>query len=48
MTDLIIVAVLLACVILSIAYSRKRKKAGQSSCGCSCDNCGTTSCSDNK
>lgn len=47
MTDFIIVAVILTCVILSIAYSRKRKKSGQSSCGCSCDDCSTSSyCSD--
>lgn len=46
MTDFIIIAVIAACVVFSIVYSRKRKKSGKSSCGCSCDSCGVSSCAD--
>jgi|LAHS01.1.fsa_nt_gb hypothetical protein len=46
MIDFIIIAVIAACVIFSIVYSRKRKKSGQSSCCGSCGNCGVSSCSD--
>lgn len=46
MVDFIIIAVVVACVVFSIAHIRKKKKAGESGCGCSCDGCGTTSCSD--
>ena len=45
MIDFIIVGVIVVCVVLSIAYSIRRKKSGQSGCGCSCDDCGTSSCS---
>lgn len=48
MTDFIIVGVIIVCVVSSIAYSRKRKKSGQSSCGGSCGDCGVSSCSSEK
>lgn len=45
MTDIIIVSVIVVCIVASLFYLRKRKKAGQSGCGC-CDGCETSSCSD--
>lgn len=47
MTDIIIIGVIVACAVLSIAYMRKRKKSGKSSCGHDCSGCGL-SCSDRK
>lgn len=39
MVNYIIIGVILFCIVISIGYSIKRKKAGQSSCGSSCGGC---------
>lgn len=39
MINFIIIGVILLCIAISIGYSIKRKKAGQSSCGSSCGGC---------
>ncbi|NLY45854.1 MAG: FeoB-associated Cys-rich membrane protein [Tissierella sp.] len=46
MTDIIIIGIVVLCVVASLLYLRKRRKLGQSGCGCSCDGCETSSCSD--
>ena len=39
MINYIIIGVILLCITISIGYSIKREKAGQSSCGSSCGGC---------
>ena len=39
MIDIIVLGVVLIFVLGSVAYMRKAKKEGKSSCGCSCENC---------
>ncbi|MBU5424828.1 FeoB-associated Cys-rich membrane protein [Tissierella pigra] len=48
MVDIIIIGVIGVCVVLSILYMVKRKKAGQSGCGCDCNGCETSGCSTQK